>query len=123
VELDRSARSVTILDEITGSHDVRVAFHLGPAVTAELSGHTAELAWPDAAGPGRARFTLPRELRWSLHRGETDPVIAGWYSAGLGQREPAITLIGTGRVDMSASLRSCLEFAQAVPLSTGDERH
>ncbi len=148
VELDRSARRLTILDEITGSHDVRVAFHLGPAVTAKLSGHTAELAWPDATVPDgtvpdatvpdatvpdaavpdaaelrRARFTLPRELRWSVHRGETEPVIAGWYSAGLGQREPAITLIGTGRVDMSASLRSCLEFAQAVPPSTGDERH
>ena len=122
VELDRALRTLAITDDITGGHEVTMAFHLGPAVRAELSGPVAELSWPDSAAPGRARFLLPRELRWSLHRGETDPYIAGWYSAGLGQREPAITLIGTGRTDMSASLRSCLEFLPAAPLSTGDAR-
>ena len=39
VLLDRASRSIDIIDEIEGgSHDVRLAFHLGPEVQAELDG-------------------------------------------------------------------------------------
>ncbi len=38
----------------------------------------------------------PPGLQWSLHRGETDPIL-GWCSPGLGQRVPAFTLLGCGR--------------------------
>ncbi len=70
VRLDRAARSITISDEIDGGdYDVRVAFHLGPDVQAELNGNHAVLRWPAAATPGEARLELPPQLRWSLHRG------------------------------------------------------
>ena len=122
VELDRTARTLTIVDEITGGHQVRLAFHLGPAVTAELDNDVAELAWPTAVGAGRARLLLPAELDWSLHRGQTEPVTAGWYSAGLGRREPAISLIGSGRLQADRSLRSRLEFTRDNSLSKAGER-
>ena len=81
VRLDRASRTIDIVDEIDGgSHDVRLAFHLGPDVQAELDGACAILRWPSAATPGAARLELPHQLRWSLHRGETDPIL-GWYSA------------------------------------------
>jgi hypothetical protein len=54
------------------------------------------LRWPCAATPGEARLELPPALRWSLHKGETGPIL-GWYSTGLGRRLPAITLLGRGR--------------------------
>jgi hypothetical protein len=38
---------------------------------------------------------LPGSLEWTEHRGETEPIL-GWYSPGLGRREPATTLVGTG---------------------------
>ena len=125
VRLDRAARVVEITDEITGGAcDVRVAFHLGPEVTASLTGGgagtgaggrgaaVASLAWPDAETPGAAELSLPAELEWSLHRGETEPIL-GWYSAGLGHRVPAFTLLGQGRSLPGGRLVTRLKFAES----------
>ena len=61
VRLDRAARSISITDQIDGGeYDVRLAFHLGPDVQAELDGNHAVLRWPAAATPGEARLELPR---------------------------------------------------------------
>jgi hypothetical protein len=109
---------------------MRLAFHLGPDVQAELDGNCAVLHWPGAS-PGTARLELPGQLRWSLHRGETDPIL-GWYSSGLGCRVPAVTLLGRGRSAPAEPLSTRLEFADigsstesantrsAVSLSTSD---
>jgi hypothetical protein len=111
--LDRGARVVEITDEISGGpHDVRVAFHLGPGVAASLAGSVASLAWPDAVTPGTAELMLPAGLEWSLHRGETEPIL-GWYSAGLGHRVPAVTLLGQGCSQPGESLVTRLTFAES----------
>jgi hypothetical protein len=113
VRLDRSARSVSIVDEIDGgSHPIRLALHLGPDIQAELGEASAILHWPAAATTAAARLELPPRLRWSLHRGETDPIL-GWYSSGLGRRVPAVTLLGTGRSAPGEPLRTRLEFPGA----------
>jgi hypothetical protein len=109
VRLDRASRSIDIIDEIGGGHDVRLAFHLGPDVNAELDGASAILHWPGGATPGSARLELPGGLRWSLHRGETDPIL-GWYSSGLGRRVPAVTLLGCGRSVANKPLSTRLAF-------------
>jgi hypothetical protein len=112
VLLDRASRTVSIVDEIGGSsHDVRLAFHLGPDVYAELDGACAMLRWPAASAPGAARLELPQPLRWSIHRGETNPIL-GWYSSGLGRRAPAFTLIGRGRCAPDEPLATRLEFLE-----------
>lgn len=54
---------------------------------------------------------LPLGLRWSLHRGETDPIL-GWYSPGLGRRVPAFSLVGRGRDVAGAPLVTRLEFLE-----------
>jgi hypothetical protein len=110
VRLDRASRNLDIVDEICGgSYDVRLGFHLGPDVTAELSGAYAMLRWPGTSSPGAARLELPHPLRWTLHRGETDPIL-GWYSCGLGRRSPAVTLLGRGRSSPGQPLTTRLEF-------------
>ena len=110
VLLDRASRALDIVDQIDhGSHDVRLAFHLGPDVQAELDGTRAILRWPEAPTPGAAWLELPCQLRWTLHRGETDPIL-GWYSRGLGQRIPAYTLLGRGCFGSDAPLVTRLEF-------------
>jgi hypothetical protein len=109
VWLDRISRSLDIVDEIGGGrHDVRLAFHLGPEVQAELDGERAFLRWPGGTTPGAAWLELP-PLRWSAHRGETNPIF-GWYSAGLGRRVPAVTLLGCGRSAPGEPLMTRLEF-------------
>jgi hypothetical protein len=109
VWLDRISRSLDIVDEIGGGpHDVCLAFHLGPEVQAEMDGECAFLQWPHASTPGAARLELP-PLRWSMHRGETNPIL-GWYSAGLGRRVPAVTLLGRGRSAPDEPLITRLEF-------------
>jgi hypothetical protein len=110
VRLNRASRSIDIVDEIGGGgHGVRLAFHLGPHVEAELNDAHAVLGWPGASTPGVARLELPPQLRWSLHRGETDPIL-GWYSRGLGQRIPAFTLLGFGQCVPGAPLTARLVF-------------
>jgi heparinase II/III-like protein len=114
VRLDRGQRCIEIVDEITGGrHDVRLAFHCGPEVEAELGQALAVLRWPRGpeTGPeiGRARLELPSQLQWSLHRGETDPIL-GWYAHGLGRRVPAFMLLGRGRPAEHDVLRTTLTF-------------
>ena len=79
---------------------------------AELDEACAILSWPAAPVPGAARLDLPGGLRWSLHRGESDPIL-GWYSSGLGRRVPAGTLLGCGRSAPGESFRTRLQFVDA----------
>jgi len=119
VLLDRQARTLRVVDEFDGgSHDVRIAFHLGPEVTVRLTGDIAELSWPAAATPGVARLALAPELTWTLHRGQTAPIL-GWYSPGLGRRIPASVLIGTGRAVTGTPFATLLDFDQVSRLDPG----
>jgi hypothetical protein len=111
VRLDRVKRCIEIEDEIRGGrHDLRLAFHCGPEVEAELDGALAVLRWPRGSAAGLGRLELPPQLRWSLHRGETDPIL-GWYAPGLGRRVPAFTLVGRGRPGPGEPLRTRLTFS------------
>ncbi|MEU8720782.1 MULTISPECIES: alginate lyase family protein [Streptomyces] len=104
VELATANQELTVVDEVRGPRrDVRLAFHLGPAIAADLAGNRAVLTWT-RDGEGRsAVLDLPGQLSWRAHRGETDPPL-GWYSAGFGRKEPATTLVGTGFADGTALL-------------------
>ena len=110
VLLDRASRSLDITDEIEGgSHDIRLAFHLGPEIQVQLNGCCAVLSWPALSTPVAARLELAPGLRWTLHQGETDPIL-GWYAPGLGRRVPAFSLLGSGRSTPGAPLATRLEF-------------
>jgi hypothetical protein len=112
VQLEPRTRAIEITDVIIGgSHDVRLAFHLGPDVHAALSGTSATISWDSGAAPGTARVALPRELQWSLHRGDTAPAL-GWYSPLLGVRVPAYTLLGTGQLTHGVPLITRLMFTK-----------
>jgi hypothetical protein len=114
VRLDPAARGIDITDVIDGGDkEVRLAFHLGPLVRARLDGPRAVLTWPGSPVAGsRAGLELPGGLEWTSHRGETNPVL-GWYSPGLGQREPTTTLIGTGQARRDRPLITRLHFPEA----------
>jgi Heparinase II/III-like protein len=128
VRLDREARSVEITDEVDASGaegsdaGLRLAFHLGPAVQVALADGVAELTWPDGDEAGGAactgRLELPAGLTWSLHRGETEPIL-GWYSSGLGHKIPAWTLLGTAGAARGHNLITRLNFVKTVN-STSD---
>ena len=120
VRLDRAARTLDITDEIArGGHDVCVAFHLGPDIQAEFDGTTAVLRWPDTAVSGAARLELPHELAWSLHHGETSPIL-GWYSCGLGRRVPAVTFLGRARSMPGTRFTTRLNFFDVGELDAGE---
>jgi hypothetical protein len=100
VTLDHVARSLHVVDLLRsdGPHDVRMAFHLGPAVDATVEGSQATLEWAGPTGDGRkAVLLLPDALDWRAERGSTGPIL-GWYSNGFGERQPATTLVGEGRL-------------------------
>ncbi|GAA2649950.1 alginate lyase family protein [Streptomyces aculeolatus] len=96
VELTAAGRELRVVDEVRGPRrDVQLAFHLGPAIAADLAGDRAVLTWTADGEDRSAVLDLPGRLRWRAHRGESDPPL-GWYSAGFGRKEPATTLIGSG---------------------------
>lgn len=97
VTLDDPERRLEIVDQVVcaGAHPLKLAFHLGPAVQAELNGAIAHLGWNVGGAGGSAVLELPAELNWTTHRGETQPIL-GWYSARFGTKEPTMTLIGAG---------------------------
>ncbi|MFD4258859.1 alginate lyase family protein [Streptomyces sp. NPDC058534] len=110
VELTAASRELTVVDEVRGPRrTVRLAFHLGPAITADLAGNRAALTWTRDGEERSAALDLPGELSWRAHRGETDPPL-GWYSAGFGRKEPATTLVGTGFADGAEGFTTVLRF-------------
>ncbi|MFJ6917338.1 alginate lyase family protein [Streptomyces sp. NPDC101133] len=110
VELRSGTREVRVVDEVRGPRRaVRLAFHLGPAVSADLRDHRAVLTWRRDGEERGAVLDLPGELSWRAHRGETDPPL-GWYSPGFGRKEPATTLVGTGFIDGAREFTTVLGF-------------
>ncbi|QEV16663.1 heparinase II/III family protein [Streptomyces alboniger] len=110
VELTASDKELRVIDEVRGPlRPARLAFHLGPAITADLSGNRAVLTWARDGEERSAVLDLPGELSWRAHRGETDPPL-GWYSAGFGRKEPSTTLIGTGFADGARGFTTVLRF-------------
>ncbi|MFF4800882.1 alginate lyase family protein [Streptomyces sp. NPDC001351] len=110
VELTAESRELRVLDEVRGPGGaVRLAFHLGPAITADLVDNRAELTWTRDGEDRFAVLDLPGQLSWQAHRGETDPPL-GWYSAGFGRKEPATTLVGTGFTDGTEGFTTVLRF-------------
>ncbi|MGW3243570.1 alginate lyase family protein [Streptomyces sp. NPDC001070] len=102
VELSAASQELRVVDEVRGPRRaVHLAFHLGPAIAADLVGNRAVLTWTRDGEDRSAVLDLPGQLCWRAHRGETDPPL-GWYSPGFGRKEPATTLIGTGFADGTA---------------------
>ena len=115
VQVDGMQRLIEIADDVDGpgSPPIRLAFHLGPTVDAELDGCILTLQWQDRhGGNAMATMTLPPSLSWSLIRGASDPVL-GWYSPAFGQKVPAIDVIGVGSATTGSPLRTRLAFGTA----------
>ncbi|MFF5549204.1 alginate lyase family protein [Streptomyces olivaceoviridis] len=110
VELTAPKRELRVVDEVRGARRaVRLAFHLGPEISADLVGNRAELTWSRDGEDRSALLVLPGELSWRAHRGETEPPL-GWYSAGFGRKEPTTTLVGTGVADGVRGFTTVLTF-------------
>jgi hypothetical protein len=110
VELAAASQELTVVDEVRGPRRaVRLAFHLGPAIAADLVGNRAVLTWTRDGEDRSAALDLPGQLSWRAHHGESDPPL-GWYSAGFGRKEPATTLVGTGFADGTEGFTTVLRF-------------
>ncbi|MFJ4770901.1 alginate lyase family protein [Streptomyces uncialis] len=110
VELTGASRELRITDEVRGPRKAaRLAFHLGPAITADLVGNRAQLTWTRDGEDRSAVLDLPARLSWRAHHGESDPPL-GWYSAGFGRKEPSTTLVGTGFADGTSGFTTVLRF-------------
>lgn len=115
VDLERCTRKLVIRDAVDGTNlQVRLAFHLGPDVSAVLDGHRARLSWPGEHGGGTAVLALPAALDWRAHRGSTEPIL-GWFAPRFGCRVPITTLVGTTQLIGHLDLHTELRFEPAHP--------
>lgn len=116
VVLDATGPRLTVTDTLTGSrqHRLRMFWHLGPDVTAELVDGVAALTWSGRDGERQqAHLALPMALEWTAHRGETDPPL-GWYSPRFGSRVATTTLVGVGEWSGTIDLRTDLRLPPAT---------
>jgi hypothetical protein len=97
--LDKRRRLLTVQDDVDvdGWVDVRLAWHLGPDVDADLNGVECRLSWDDAGTRRSGVLSLPEQLEWSAHRGGHAPPL-GWYSPSFGVKVPTVALVGSGTV-------------------------
>ncbi|MFD9358035.1 alginate lyase family protein [Streptomyces sp. NPDC060031] len=110
VELTAASQELRVVDEVRGPRRAaQLAFHLGPAIAADLVENRAVLTWTRDGEDRSAVLDLPGQLSWRAHRGETDPPL-GWYSAGFGRKEPSTTLVGTGFADGAQGFTTVLRF-------------
>ncbi|MFD9430829.1 alginate lyase family protein [Streptomyces sp. NPDC060002] len=110
VELTAANQELKVVDEVRGPRRaVRLAFHLGPTIAADLVGNRAVLTWTRDGEDRSATLGLPGELSWRAHRGESSPPL-GWYSPGFGRKEPTTTLVGTGFADGTEGFTTVLRF-------------
>lgn len=109
VGLDAARQTLRITDHVESDVelDIRMAYHLGPDVHADLEGNGAHLHWPARNATAHATLELPDALTWTAHRGETDPIL-GWYSPRFGHKVPAAMLLGIGKNHPGASLTTVL---------------
>ena len=124
VRLLRGTGKVVIEDLVrsAGTHDCRVAFHLGPQVDCYLDGVVAQLSWDAGDGRRRATIRLPEELNWQAVTGQVEPPL-GWYSQCFGGKIPITTLIGTGTaaggLRLTTELRIDLREKENAPADAG----
>lgn len=112
VRLSAPERRIDIVDQIetAGDYDVRVAFHLGPLVGADMDGRRVTIGWTTGDGDdASAELLLPDLASWRLVRGGTDPVL-GWYSSGFGEKQPTTTIVGEGTCHGRADLDTVVQF-------------
>ncbi|MFD7552000.1 alginate lyase family protein [Streptomyces sp. NPDC059816] len=110
VELTAQTRELRVIDEVRGPRRAaQLAFHLGPAITADLVGNRAHLSWTRDGEDRSAVLDLPQQLNWRAHRGASDPPL-GWYSAGFGRKEPTTVLLGDGFADGVQGFTTVLRF-------------
>jgi hypothetical protein len=112
VEFHGERRLIKVTDVIdsAGRPPVRLAFHLGPDIEADLDGCVLALRWRARdRGEATATMILPSALDWSLARGTRDPVL-GWYSPAFGQKMPVTDVIGVGFATAGSPLRTRLTF-------------
>lgn len=108
VRLDGETREISIEDflEMTGEHDVRVAFHLSEICSVIAVEGTSVVV--DADGR-RIRFALDAALQVAVLRGSLNPR-AGWISRGYHHRAPICTIAGTARLRGPQRLRTRISF-------------
>jgi hypothetical protein len=107
-------RRVDVLDvvETPVPRAIRIAFHLGPDVKAELAtSNLVQLHWLNQDEERvTASLQLPNGPVWSVWRGATNPIL-GWYSARFGEKQPSTTIVGEGTADGRAELPTTLQFS------------
>ncbi len=87
----------------------------------ELDGAYAALSWSVGGERRQGTLALPKELAWTCHRGETDP-IEGWYSPRFGRRVPATSLVGRGTFAVTTRLVTDTGAAVSQPVRRASDR-
>ncbi|MES1151681.1 MAG: alginate lyase family protein [Dongia sp.] len=111
--LDRMADALTIADRIDANAPVavRLSFHVHPSVTVKLEAGRALLR---DGGTALAALDLPNALHWQAHRGADDPPL-GWYSPAFGEKEPCVTLVGSGMLTPGQRIETRISTGRTTP--------
>ncbi|WP_286292719.1 alginate lyase family protein [Methylomarinovum tepidoasis] len=107
VRLDVASRRLEIWDRLVGRSEQSVSLHFHFAPQIEV--RPVEGGWL-AFWPGKnTRLVIrPEDGEWWTVRGRENP-IGGWYSSGLGMKQPAITLRGHYHVVPPVEIKTIIQ--------------
>ncbi|MEM7100808.1 MAG: alginate lyase family protein [Pseudomonadota bacterium] len=101
ITLSDDGNRIEVADNFGGigfrdSRRVKNHIHFAPQLRLELSGNECLASLPGTTL--QLRLSLDPAFEWRLFKASEDPIL-GWYSPGLGRKEPAWTLQGAGEFD------------------------
>lgn len=101
-------RTVRIVDRIEAAeeHRFQVLFQLGANEAVERTGRVVTIRAPSGTPLARVEFHTPGDATLTVHVGEADLVVLGWFSSGYGSRHPATTLEWSFRARGPVSLET-----------------
>jgi len=107
---DKTKQIFVIVDKLESPSpvDITLHFHLVPAGEAESGNGNVVIIKRRGI---YVVLRLPHEMDVSLHKGEEDPRILGWYSRHLGIKAPTWTIAAAGKFNPDTELRTLISFA------------
>ena len=109
VEFFKDVKELVITDYIENASGksalIEMPFHIHPQIKHHFSGNVLQLSGRAAR---RVEVVLDPSLKWSMHKGESSPIL-GWYSSSFYNKETSPVCLGSASSSGSLKLVTLLK--------------
>lgn len=116
VRVDVDIKEIVVIDELdgSGSHDIESWFQCAPDIEVKIQNSGNILTLSNSLCHQMITMHTDSALAWRVIRGQQKPVIAGWYSKQLDDKEPSPAICGSARLTLPARLETRMKYSLNV---------